>query len=315
MLLELTDLTVSYGKKVVLDNLNLQIKGGAIGLLGPNGAGKSTLIKTLLGFLVPTNGHVNLFGKGVRSSKTEVRQLIGYMPENDSYIPGVNAVSFVGYAGELCGMDRKAARQRAHEVLNYVGIDEIRYRPVETYTTGVRQRLKLAQALVHDPDLLLLDEPTNGMDQRGREAMLSLVTDLSLEQNTNIIFSSHILKDIESTCTSIIALNDGKIAFSGEIKTMRDSQQQAYEIELKGDVERFLVQLDLLGFKCEKVSELRFLATPNQQFLDSVQELDSISRQFFQLAFETNAQIRHLRIVKPSLEDIFHQQLSVSHLS
>ena len=155
MLLELTDLTVSYGKKVVLDNLNLQIKGGAIGLLGPNGAGKSTLIKTLLGFLAPTNGYVNLFGKGVRSSKTEVRQLIGYMPENDSYIPGVNAVSFVGYAGELCGMDRKAARQRAHEVLNYVGIDEIRYRPVETYTTGVRQRLKLAQALVHDPDLLL----------------------------------------------------------------------------------------------------------------------------------------------------------------
>ena len=315
MLLELTDLTVSYGKKVVLDNLNLQIKGGAIGLLGPNGAGKSTLIKTLLGFLVPTNGYVNLFGKGVRSSKTEVRQLIGYMPENDSYIPGVNAVSFVGYAGELCGMDRKAARQRAHEVLNYVGIDEIRYRPVETYTTGVRQRLKLAQALVHDPDLLLLDEPTNGMDQRGRETMLSLVTDLSLEQNTNIIFSSHILKDIESTCTSIIALNDGKIAFSGEIKTMRDSQQLAYEIELKGDVERFLVQLDLLGFKCEKVSELRFFATPNQQFLDSVQELDSIGRQFFQLAFETNAQIRHLRIVKPSLEDIFHQQLSVSHLS
>ena len=315
MLLELTDLTVSYGKKVVLDNLNLQIKGGAIGLLGPNGAGKSTLIKTLLGFLVPTSGYVNLFGKGVRSSKTEVRQLIGYMPENDSYIPGVNAVSFVGYAGELCGMDRKAARQRAHEVLNYVGIDEIRYRPVETYTTGVRQRLKLAQALVHDPDLLLLDEPTNGMDQRGRETMLSLVTDLSLEQNTNIIFSSHILKDIESTCTSIIALNDGKIAFSGEIKTMRDSQQLAYEIELKGDVERFLVQLDLLGFKCEKVSELRFFATPNQQFLDSVQELDSIGRQFFQLAFETNAQIRHLRIVKPSLEDIFHQQLSVSHLS
>ena len=315
MLLELTDLTVSYGKKVVLDNLNLQIKGGAIGLLGPNGAGKSTLIKTLLGFLVPTNGYVNLFGKGVRSSKTEVRQLIGYMPENDSYIPGVNAVSFVGYAGELCGMDRKAARQRAHEVLNYVGIDEIRYRPVETYTTGVRQRLKLAQALVHDPDLLLLDEPTNGMDQRGRETMLSLITDLSLEQNTNIIFSSHILKDIESTCTSIIALNDGKIAFSGEIKTMRDSQQLAYEIELKGDVERFLVQLDLLGFKCEKVSELRFFATPNQQFLDSVQELDSIGRQFFQLAFETNAQIRHLRIVKPSLEDIFHQQLSVSHLS
>ena len=172
MLLELTDLTVSYGKKVVLDNLNLQIKGGAIGLLGPNGAGKSTLIKTLLGFLVPTTGYINLFGKRVKSSKTEIRQLIGYMPENDSYIPGVSAVSFVGYAGELCGMDRKAARQRAHEVLNYVGIDEIRYRPVETYTTGVRQRLKLAQALVHDPDLLLLDEPTNGMDQRGRESML-----------------------------------------------------------------------------------------------------------------------------------------------
>ena len=164
-------------------------------------------------------------------------------------------------------------------------------------------------------ELANLFSSANTSDENDADDIRSLVTDLSLEQKTNIIFSSHILKDIESTCTSIIALNDGKIAFSGEIKTMRDSQQLAYEIELKGDVERFLVQLDLFGFKCEKVSELRFLATPNQQFLDSVQELDSISRQFFQLAFETNAQIRHLRIVKPSLEDIFHQQLSVSHLS
>lgn len=312
MLIELINLTVSYGQKIVLNNLNLQLERGAVGLLGPNGAGKSTLIKTLLGFVPPTTGYVHLFGKKFNPQKAEIRQQIGYMPENDSYIPGVSAVSFVSYAGELCGMSRKDAKQRAHEVLNYVGIGEIRYRPIETYVSGLRQRLKLAQALVHDPTLLLLDEPTNGMDQKGREVMLSLITDLVVEQKIDIIFSSHILNDIESTCTSVLILNDGEIAFNGKLKSLREKQLTIYDIGLKGDIKRFMFVLEQQGFNCEKISEVSILVTPNQHMFNSTEGFDNICHQFFQLALEAETQIRHVRLVKPSLGDFFHQQLAIS---
>lgn len=309
MLVELENLTVHYGQKVVLDSLNLQLEGGAIGLLGPNGAGKSTLLKTLLGFLKPTAGIARLFGQDVTHQGTDVRRQIGYMPENDSYIPGMSAVSFIGYAGQLCGMTNRAAKQRAHEVLNYVGIGEIRYRPIETYATGLRQRLKLAQALVHDPALLLLDEPTSGMDQKGRESMLSLVADLAANREIHVIFSSHILNDIESTCTIVIALNDGKIAFSGNLQVFQSTQKVTYDLGLKGDVNRYITALNQYGCNCERMSELRILATPDDQTTaTSANEMNG--GVFFQVALETNTQIRHLRLVKPSLEDVFYQRLA-----
>ncbi|MBP7571785.1 MAG: ABC transporter ATP-binding protein, partial [Acidobacteria bacterium] len=178
----LDNLSVSYGKNAALRDVSAAFLPGAVGLLGPNGAGKSTLLKTLLGFLAPDRGSMRVLGLDVAKSALEIRARIGYMPETDSHIPGMNAVSFVGYCGQLAGLPASDAVQRAHEVLYYVGLGEARYRNLETYSTGMKQRIKLAQALVHDPDLLFLDEPTNGMDPRGREEMLELMRDLAHEK-------------------------------------------------------------------------------------------------------------------------------------
>ena len=176
---------------------------------GPNGAGKSTLLKSLLGFLVPEKGAMRVLGLDVATSPLEIRERIGYMPESDAHIPGMNAVSFVAYCGQLSGLPAVDAMQRAHEVLYYVGLGEARYRNVETYSTGMKQRIKLAQAIVHDPDLLFLDEPTNGMDPKGRDEMLELIHDLAHNKGVNLILSSHLLPDVEYTCDHVVVMDKG----------------------------------------------------------------------------------------------------------
>src|SRR5256712_13495094 len=196
----LDHVTVAYGRSQVLQDVTASFAAGAVGLLGPNGAGKSTMLKALLGFVVPNRGRMRVLGHDVATAALEIRARVGYMPETDAHIPGMNAVSFVAYCGELAGLPRVDAMQRAHEVLFYVGLGEARYRNVETYSTGMKQRIKLAQALVHDPDLLFLDEPTNGMDPRGRDEMLELVRDLAHNKGVNLIVSSHLLPDVEYTC-------------------------------------------------------------------------------------------------------------------
>ena len=177
-LVECQDLAVSYGLVQALSGVSGVFQPGPTGLLGPNGAGKTTLLKTLLGFLTPDRGKLTAFGLDPTREALEVRRRLGYMPEQDCHIAGMTASAFVAFAGELSGLPRDEAISRAHEVLYYVGLGEARYRNVETYSTGMKQRIKLAQALVHDPDLLLLDEPTNGMDPKGREEMLELIRDL-----------------------------------------------------------------------------------------------------------------------------------------
>jgi ABC-type multidrug transport system ATPase subunit len=194
----------THGPIDALKGVTAKFARGAVGLLGPNGAGKSTMLKALLGFVKPSVGRMTVLGLDVASSPLEIRSRIGYMPESDAHIPGMNAVSFVGYCGQLAGLPPVDAMQRAHEVLYYVGLGEARYRNVETYSTGMKQRIKLAQALVHDPDLLFLDEPTNGMDPKGREEMLDLIRDLGHNKNVNLILSSHLLPDVEYTCDHVI---------------------------------------------------------------------------------------------------------------
>src|SRR3979411_163767 len=189
--------TVTYGRNQALRDVSATFTPGAVGLLGTNGAGKSTMIKALLGFVVPDRGQMRGLGLDVAASPLEIRSRVGYMPESDAHIPGMNAVSFVAYCGELAGLPRVDAMQRAHEVLFYVGLGEARYRNVETYSTGMKQRIKLAQALVHDPDLLFLDEPTNGMDPGGRDEMLELVRDLARNKGGNLMLSSPLLPDVE----------------------------------------------------------------------------------------------------------------------
>src|SRR5437763_4979577 len=229
----LDNVTVVYGKNAALRDVTASFTPGAVGLLGPNGAGKSTMIKALLGFLVPERGCLRVLGLDVAESPLDIRARVGYMPETDGHIPGMNAVSFVAYCGELAGLPRTDAMQRAHEVLFYVGLGEARYRNVETYSTGMKQRIKLAQALVHDPDLLLLDEPTNGMDPKGRDEMLELVRDIAHNKGINLILSSHLLPDVEYTCDSVVVIDKGTVATAGPIDALKQPRGRVFELRVK----------------------------------------------------------------------------------
>src|SRR6267154_6111040 len=252
----LEGVTVVYAKHAALSEVTASFPSGAVGLLGPNGAGKSTLIKTLLGFIVPEHGRMRVLGFDVATSPVDIRARIGYMPENDAHIPGVNAVSFVAYCGELAGLPRTDAMQRAHEVLFYVGLGEARYRNVETYSTGMKQRIKLAQALVHDPDLLFLDEPTNGMDPKGRDEMLELVHDLAHNKNINLILSSHVLPDVEHVCDEVVVMDKGRIAASGPIDALKQPRGRLYELRVKApDLEAFFERLTTAGLECHATDD------------------------------------------------------------
>jgi ABC-2 type transport system ATP-binding protein len=291
--------TVTYGRNQALRDVTASFAAGAVGLLGPNGAGKSTMIKSLLGFVVPTHGQMHVLGLDVATSPREIRARVGYMPESDSHIPGMNAVSFVAYCGELAGLPRVDAMQRAHEVLFYVGLGEARYRNVETYSTGMKQRIKLAQALVHDPDLLFLDEPTNGMDPRGRDEMLELVHDLSHNKGVNLILSSHLLPDVEYTCDQVVVMDKGRIAAQGPIASLKQARGRVYELRVKttaGELESFLGRLRAAGMNCQATDEdVMRVFVPGE----------GGAHDLFALAAAERVQVRHLRPSVPTLEDVF----------
>jgi ABC-2 type transport system ATP-binding protein len=295
----LEGVTVTYGKNPALREVTASFAAGAVGLLGPNGAGKSTMIKSLLGFLVPERGRMRVLGLDVAEAPLEIRGRVGYMPETDGHIPGMNAVSFVAYCGELAGLPRVDAMQRAHEVLFYVGLGEARYRNVETYSTGMKQRIKLAQALVHDPDLLFLDEPTNGMDPKGRDEMLELVRDLAHNKGVNLILSSHLLPDVEYTCDHVVVIDKGSVAASGPIASLKQPRGRVYELRVKapaGDIEPFLQRLRTAGIDCHATDEdVMRVFVPG----------DGGAREIFALAAGDHVQIRHLRPSVPTLEDVF----------
>jgi ABC-2 type transport system ATP-binding protein len=294
----LEGVTVTYGQNRALRDVTSSFAAGAVGLLGPNGAGKSTMIKSLLGFIVPERGRMRVLGLDVAEAPLDIRARVGYMPENDAHIPGMNAVSFVAYCGELAGLPRVDAMQRAHEVLFYVGLGEARYRNVETYSTGMKQRIKLAQALVHDPDLLFLDEPTNGMDPKGRDEMLELIRDLAHNKNVNLILSSHLLPDVEYTCDHVVVMDKGAIATSGPIAALKQPRGRVYELRVKasGEVDAFLERLRAAGLECKQTDEdVMRVFVPG----------DGGPRQLFALAAAEHVQVRHLRASVPTLEDVF----------
>src|SRR6186713_2407363 len=249
---QLDGVSVAYGKSFAMRDVTVSFRPGAVGLLGPNGAGKSTMIKSLLGFIKPDQGTMRVLGLDVATSPLEIRARIGYMPENDSHIPGMTAVAFVGYCGELAGLRPVDAIQRAHEVLYYVGLGEARYRNVETYSTGMKQRIKLAQALVHDPDLLLLDEPTNGMDPKGRDEMLALIRDVA--DRMSVILSSHVLPDVESACAHVVVLHKGVVTTHGPIAALKGDSARVFELRVKGDEQRFIDALRAVGIETHEES-------------------------------------------------------------
>lgn len=304
MLIEIKNVSLSFGTTTALDNLSLEVQGGAVGLLGPNGAGKSTLLKTLLGFVQPNQGTAAVFGLDVQTDPLEIRKQIGYMPEDECLIQGMNAVQLVSYAGELCGMPKRDALQRAHEVLYYVGLDEERYRSIDGYSVGMKQRVKLAQALAHDPKLLLLDEPTNGMDTSGREEMLELVKDIATDKGLNVILSSHLLPDVEFACEEIIALSHGSLAIQGHIEALKENKGQSFDLKIVGDSESYIAALERHDYQVELHPDKRLRVTSGSQ-------TQTDTKFFFKLAYDARVQLRQLREVKHSLEDIFAEVMSV----
>jgi len=295
-------LTVRYGAKTAIDALNLEIPEGCVGLLGPNGAGKTTLIKTMLGFVQPAAGKITVLGLDAATQGMEVRRQIGLMPEVDCHIPGMNAVTFVAYAGELAGMPPSAALGRAHEVLEYVGLGEARYRNVETYSTGMKQRIKLAQALVHGPKLIFLDEPTNGLDPDGRSDMLRLVRDISHGKGVNVIVSSHLMPDIEYACDHVIVLRAGEIAAQGAMSVLRATDRVLVDVELYAAFDPFVAALK------KRQAEATHQAGSTYRVVVPAAPAGGktdIGRLLFEAAKESGAQVRAFRTAQRSLDEVF----------
>jgi ABC-2 type transport system ATP-binding protein len=239
MLFHLHDVTKRYGKITALRNLSAEVPEGAVGLLGPNGSGKTTLIRSLLGLIPVNSGSGEVLGMDMRTRRLDIRQAVGFMPEDECLFPGTVGIEFVAYAGELGGMRYRDAMQRAHEVLDYVGLGEARYRQVESYSTGMKQRLKLASAIVHDPRLLILDEPTNGMDPAGRQEVLELARDLAHNKNMSLLFSSHLLPDVEAVCDHVLVLGSGRLLAQGRIQDMKQLHRQSFEVRPKGELKAY----------------------------------------------------------------------------
>ncbi|HET7293080.1 MAG TPA: ABC transporter ATP-binding protein [Vicinamibacteria bacterium] len=298
-LVEFRDLVVSYGAVQALGGVSGAVTAGATGLLGPNGAGKTTLLKTLLGFLKPDAGTIVAFGMDPGREPLDVRRRIGYMPEQDCHLPGMTASGFVAFAGELSGLPRDEAISRAHEVLYYVGLGEARYRTVDTYSTGMKQRVKLAQALVHDPDLLLLDEPTNGLDPGGREEMLVLIQDLAARRGMSLILCSHLLHDVERVCGGVIVLNQGRVATRGTVAELTGPRRSAFDVRLKGEPLAFLTDLKDAGGDWREGEDGFRLFLPEGRGAELV----------FRLAKDAGVQVRALRPGAESLEDVFLRAL------
>jgi ABC-2 type transport system ATP-binding protein len=288
-----------FGSVQALADVSLTLEPGTIGLVGNNGAGKSTLLKVLLGLLEPDTGQGTILGCDIRHASSQLRGQVGYMPEAAAIVPMLKGVEFVTLAGDLYGMPHRDARRRSHEVLNYVGLGELRYRRLEEYSTGNLQRLKLAAALVHDPQLLLLDEPTNGLDPAGRVAMLELLEDLIAETGKSVFLCTHLLGDVERFCRQIVVLDRGTVARAGTMEELRAHIGNRYEVSWTGPNTEFRSELAGAGVG---------FADPADQSQSKVMLVlpDAMStRQLFELARRSRVVITELKRDEENLERLF----------
>ncbi|HEY3128524.1 MAG TPA: ABC transporter ATP-binding protein [Acidobacteriota bacterium] len=302
--IELEDLTVRLGSRPILKNLEGSFGGRAIGLLGPNGAGKTTLLQTLLGFYQPSKGSARVFGFDIRNQLRQVRRLIGYMPENDSFIASMTGIRFVRLMAELSGLPAAAAMERAHEAMFYVGLGEARYRQMGTYSLGMKQLIKLAQAIVHGPQLLFLDEPTNGLDPPARQRMINLIRGIRDQGEIKLILSSHLLRDVEECCEEVLILKDGHVAFYCNLEEERRANRKFLEMETHGDCAPFLEKAQQMGCEYARKNSRRIkMVLP-----DGVEILD-----LYRIAAESRLQIRRLDYKRDSLQDIFLKAMEEPH--
>jgi ABC-2 type transport system ATP-binding protein len=291
----LREVTRTFGRVVALDRVTLDLPPGAVGLLGPNGAGKSTMLKVILGLLPPTSGSLSVLGIDPVRDPLEARRRVGYMPEQDAYVTGLTGVESVAYAGVLSGLPRTASMQRAHTVLNYVGLDEVRYRKVEEYSTGMRQRVRLAQALVHDPELLFLDEPTNGLDPEGREEILEVVRDLAKNRGKRVVLCSHLLRDVERVCDRVILLSQGRVARTGTMAEVRGGRKDWLRVTGRGAPEPFEEALRAAGCTVARGAGHLLVGVP----------AGSGSAPVFRAAASLPWDLRSVAPEEVSLEDVF----------
>jgi ABC-2 type transport system ATP-binding protein len=296
------DVTVSFGQVVALDGFTVDIPRGIVGLLGPNGAGKSTLIKASLGLLIPDKGTISVGGLDSRTQTLLIRDSIGYMPEHDCLITSVNAVELVSYLGMISGMASLDAMQRSHEMLDFVGIGEERYRPIKSYSTGMKQKVKLAQAIIHDPKLLFLDEPTSGMDPQGREELLGLVKKMASSEKT-IIVSSHILQDIERICDYAVIISNGKLIRSGEMKTLLAGEEGVRSLTVRGPATALSGYVRALEQICQIIDRRD---EAGEQITLLVRGCED-GKNVFRLAAENGIQVRSIRPESLDLEEVFQR--------
>tara|TARA_B100000929_G_scaffold117457_1_gene93140 strand:+ start:1650 stop:2648 length:999 start_codon:yes stop_codon:yes gene_type:complete len=284
-----------YGPHLALDDINLEIPSGAVGILGPNGAGKSTLFKCLLGLIKTTSGEGTVLGYDIRTEGDKIRSRIGYMPEYDALDPELVAVDQVRYSGELLGMNPAHASQRAHEVLEYVGLKDQRYRKIETFSTGMKQATKLACALVHDPEILICDEPTNGLDQKAREFMLQTLRRTVSEGGRSVLMSSHVMDDVQDVCDRIVMIHKGKIVVQRRIDELAKQVNREIEISIWGGASRMQAALEGRGFEVRRLGRVLRI--------DRID--DNTTFVILEAATEAGVQVRQMQEYEPDLEDIF----------
>jgi len=292
----LDNLSVSFGGRPILKDLRGELRGRAIGLLGPNGAGKTTLIHTLLGFHPPTSGTARIFGRDIRSEANQIKSLIGYMPERDSFIAKMSCVHLVRFMAELSGLPPGAALERAHEALFFVGLGEARYRNLDTYSLGMKQLAKLAQAIVHGPKLIFLDEPTNGLDPPARLRMIKMIREIRDSGQANIVLSSHLLRDVEECCEEILILKDGRLVTYCNLEEERKANKKFLMLETRGELKGFVEAVGGIGCECAMTSDHR---------LKIILQEGTQIRDLYRLAADSEIQIRRLTYKRDSLEDIF----------
>jgi ABC-2 type transport system ATP-binding protein len=297
--IETVGLVKRYGSVVALDNIDLAVPRAAVGLLGPNGAGKSTLLKILLGLSRPNEGKARVLGRDAVADGRELRMRVGYMPETDTLPDNATAADFISHMAEMSGLPHRAARQRAADVLYQVGLDEERYRLVKGFSTGMKQRVKLAQAIVHDPELVFLDEPTNGLDPLGREEMLDLIARINRQLGILVVLSSHILDDVERVCDYVVVLDGGRVVASQPLH-VPDDETTDLHVRVDGDPGPFLKHLEELGLAArpagiEYTSDEFIVDRNGDGTLDAIRDAAAI----------TSSPLRLLRPATRSLEDLY----------
>ena len=306
-LIQLQNITKSYRSTTALDGVDLDVEPGITGLLGPNGAGKSTLIKIILGLIQVTRGSGDVLGCRMYRDGRSIRNKIGYMPEDDCYIPGMTGIEVVKFAGSLSGIAPTEALRRGHEILDFCGVKQERYRNIETYSTGMRQKIKFAAAIVHDPEFLILDEPTSGLDPEEREALLNRIKILSVQNGKSVVLSTHILPDVQQICDRVIILAKGQIKLNDRLEKLNQKTSPTVTVRFEGDHKKFVSQLE----------RARLIATELEtgNTLQIEGDVSDLTDQVWKAASVADVAIHSLVPARNSLEEIFMQTVQEASIA